>query len=119
MATKHTTRPAALTGEHDRGIEMIKIKQFNGSVKQQSWAADIGERAGLTPDQEYGLLWWGGPTARDAGICDAQIVIDNRHDLARYADSLIAVSKMTAEERRELAEDAVGVARSVIKSRLS
>ena len=89
----------------------MNIKQFSGSQKQQKWAADIIAHANLTDAQIAGLLWWGGPTKREAGICDAVIVIENRRNLARYADSLIAVSRMTAEEKRDLAEDACNAVR--------
>jgi len=62
--------------------------KFNGSRKQNQWADKILTAATLTDEQIDNLLLWAGPSMYAQGVMDAIIVIDNRGNLASYADSL-------------------------------
>jgi hypothetical protein len=80
--------------------------KFNGSKKQNEWAEKILHETKLTEQQIDNLLRWAGPTLHDAGIMDVVIVIDNRHNLPAYADSLGSFYKLSADEKHAIAEEA-------------
>lgn len=90
--------------------------KFNGTPKQNRWAGEIVAAAKLTDEQIDALLWYAGPTMHDAGICDVTIVIENRHNLARYADSLASMRSMTPSQRHTLAEDACNAVREIARN---
>lgn len=89
--------------------------KFHGSAKQNKWAADILVAAKLTDVQIDNLLRYAGPTMHAQGIMDAQIVIDNRNNLATYADSLGNFYKLSPEEKHAVAEQAAGMVSSIAK----
>ena len=93
--------------------------KFNGSAKQQKWASEILGRANLTETQIDNLLRYAGPTMHAQGIMDATIVIENRSDLARYADSLGEFLALTPDGKRAVAERAAETLRQVAKNHLS
>jgi len=94
----------------------MEIK-FNGSEKQNKWVADIVKTANLTGKQidnllRYSgqidnLLRYSGPTMHAQGIMDVTIIIDNRHNLAAYADSLGEFYTLSAKGKHAVAEEAV------------
>ena len=81
--------------------------KFNGSEKQNKWATDILQNANLTEGQIDNLLRYAGPTMHDQGIMDVTIVIENRHNLAVYADSLGEFLALSANEKHHVAEEAI------------
>jgi len=89
--------------------------KFNGSAKQNKWAAEILEKANLTEIQIDNLLRYNGPEMHDQGIMVARIVIENRDKLAAYADALGKFYKLTPEEKHAVAEEAAGMVRTVAK----
>jgi len=91
----------------------MKIK-FNGSKKQNKWATDILQAANLTDEQSDNLLRYAGPTMHGQGIMDVIIVIENRNNLAAYADSLGEFYKLSNEEKHNVAENAVDALRKRI-----
>ena len=82
--------------------------KFNGTEKQNLCAGQILEEAHLTAEQTDNLLRWAGPTLYAQGVMDAIIVIDNRRNLAAYADSLGKFLKLSAEEKHAVAAAACG-----------
>ena len=92
--------------------------RFNGTPKQNAWAAKIVANANLTDAQIEALLWYAGPTMQSQGICDVRIVIENRERLAAYADSLIRMRSMTPDERHALAEEACNAVADVARKRV-
>ena len=80
--------------------------KLKGSEKQIAWANKILAGANLTTMQTDNLLRWGGPTMAAAGICDAVVVIEHRHNLAEYADALGEFYKLSAEGKRTVAQQA-------------
>lgn len=62
--------------------------KFNGSAKQQKWAAQIVESANLNETQIDNLLKWAGPTQYAQGIMQSSMIITYRDNLAKMADSL-------------------------------
>jgi len=89
--------------------------EFNGSEKQNKWAADILEKANLTEEQMDNLLRWAGPTMHAQRIMDVTIIIENRHKLASYADELGRFYRLSDEEKRSVAQDAVDSVKEHIK----
>lgn len=89
--------------------------KFQGSAKQQKWAAEILENANLTETQIDNLLRWAGPTLHAQGIMYAPIVIENRNNLPKYADSLGEFYKLTPEQKHEVAEAACGMVRQIAR----
>jgi len=85
--------------------------KFNGSKKQNEWAAKILAAANLNEKQVDALLRWAGPTLHAQGVMDAGIVIDNRQNLAKYADSLEKFYKLTPDGKRDVAENAAAAVR--------
>ena len=81
--------------------------KFDGSTKQNKWAADILQNAVLTDEQIDNLLRWAGPTKHAQGIMNAQLIIDHRSSLADYADALGRFYKLSSEEKHAVAEEAV------------
>ena len=92
----------------------MEIK-FNGLEKQNKWATAILQNANLTDEQIDNLLRYAGPTMHGQGIMDVIIVIENRHNLAVYADSLGEFYNLSNEDKHAVAEDAVGILRKRIK----
>ena len=88
--------------------------KFNGSAKQNKWAAEILEKAILTEEQIDNLLRYAGPTMHDQGIMDVTIIIENRSKLADYADALGKFYKLTPEEKHAVAEEAAGKLRGKV-----
>jgi hypothetical protein len=82
---------------------------FNGSPKQNKWAAEILKSAALTDEQIDNLLRWGGPTMYKAGVMDVTIIIDNRSRLTAYADALGKHYQKTAEEKQAVANEAANI----------
>lgn len=80
--------------------------KYNGSEKQNNWAASIIESADLTDDHVDNLLRYAGPKMHAQGIMDVTIIIENRHNLAKYADSLGAFYQLSADEKHAVAETA-------------
>jgi len=80
--------------------------KWNGTTKQAIWAEKILANAKLTSDQVDALLWYAGPTLHEAGVMDVTIVIDNRNQLAKYADSLIKLRSMPQAKRSRVAQAA-------------
>lgn len=89
--------------------------KFNGSEKQNKWAADIIKSANLTSNQLDNLLRYAGPTMHAQGIMDVRIVIENRNNLADYANSVGKFLGLSTEEKQAVAEDAVDVVRKQAK----
>jgi hypothetical protein len=89
--------------------------KFNGSKKQNAWAEKILAGASLSDEQIDNLLKWAGPTMYAQGIMDATIVIDNRHNLAVYADSLGRFYALSDEGKHNVAIDAVNAVRDCIR----
>lgn len=87
--------------------------KFNGTEKQNKWAQKISDEAHLTEEQIDNLLRWAGPTLYAQKIMDAKIVIDNRRNLAGYADSLGKFLKLSPEGKHIVAEEAVGLVRQM------
>ena len=85
--------------------------KFNGTKKQNEWANKIIDSAQLTESQIDNLLRFAGPTLHAQGIMDATIVIENRFDLASYADSLGKFYALTAAEKTIVAEEAAAALR--------
>lgn len=92
--------------------------KFNGSAKQQKWATEILNNANLTDEQVDNLLRWAGPTMHAQGIMDVTIVIENRNNLAVYADSLGSFYKLAKEEKHAVAEEAAGMVRNIAKGNI-
>jgi hypothetical protein len=92
--------------------------KFNGSAKQNKWAESILQNANLTEEQVDNLLRWAGPTMHAQGIMDVTIVIENRDNLAAYADSLGSFYKLSKEEKHAVAEDAAGMIRDIAKGHI-
>ena len=90
--------------------------KFNGTKKQNEWAAKILTAANLTDDQVDNLLRWAGPTLHRQGIMDAGVVIDNKDDLGRYADSLGEFYKKSPEQKRAVAQAAADAVREIASS---
>jgi len=88
--------------------------KFNGSAKQNKWAAEILEKTVLTGEQIDNLLRYAGPTMHDQGIMDVRIIIENRSKLAAYADALGKFYKLTPEEKHAVAEAAAGKLRGKV-----
>ena len=86
---------------------------FNGTEKQNKWADKILTDAKLTDEQIDNLLKWAGPTLYAKKIMDAIIVIDNRQNLAAYADSLGKFLTLSPGEKHAVAEEACGVVREL------
>lgn len=80
--------------------------KYNGTVKQNKWADDILRASNLNETQIDNLLRYAGPAMHEQGIMDVTIIIENRHDLAGYADALGKLYNMTPEERHNLAAEA-------------
>ena len=93
--------------------------KFNGTEKQNKWAEQILVDANLTDEQTDNLLKWAGPTLYSQKIMDAIIVIDNRRNLAAYADSLGNFLKLSPEEKHAVAEEACGVVRGLANINIS
>ena len=89
--------------------------KFNGSGKQNKWAGDILKNACLTDEQIDNLLRWAGPTMHAQKIMDVTIIIGNRHNLARYADSLGQFYSLSDSEKHGVAEMACEMVRSISK----
>ena len=87
--------------------------KFNGSAKQNKWAAGILAAAKLTDDQIDKLLRYAGPTMHTQRIMDVTIIIENRSKLAAYADSLGEFYKLTPEEKHAVAADAASAVRDL------
>jgi len=88
----------------------MEIK-FNGSEKQNKWVTNIVKTANLTGKQIDNLLRYSGPTMHAQGIMDVTIIIDNRHNLAAYADSLGEFYTLSAKGKHAVAEEAVDTLR--------
>ena len=89
--------------------------KFNGSKKQNVWAEKIIGTANLTDEQIDNLLRWAGPTMYAQGIMDVGIIIDNRNNLAGYADSLGSFYKLTSAEKHAVAVEAADTIRQYAK----
>jgi len=83
--------------------------KFNGSEKQNKWAANIIKTAELTNKQIDNLLRYAGLKMHSQGIMDVTIIIDNRHNLIEYADSLGQFYKLSADEKHAVAEEAADI----------
>jgi len=92
--------------------------KFNGTPKQAKWAASILDAANLSEEQVDNLLWWAGLTMCGQHIMDAELVIDNRHNLAWFADAMGVIRKMTPDQRRQLAAEAAAEMAAVARSHL-
>jgi len=88
--------------------------KMNGSEKQIKWATDILREKNLTNEQIDNLLRYAGPTMYSQGIMYAPIIIDNRRNLAVYADSLGEFYKLSDKEKHEVAENAAAALRQRI-----
>jgi len=93
--------------------------KFNGTEKQNKWANEILESAKLTDEQIDNLLKWAGPTMHDRGIMDVTIVIENRHKLTEYADSLGKFLKLSTDEKHIVVESVCGVVREMAHINIS
>lgn len=93
--------------------------KFNGTEKQNKWAEQILTDANLTDEQTDNLLKWAGPTLYAQGIMDAVIVIDNRSNLAQYADSLGKFLKLSPEEKHAVAEAACATVSAMASKNIS
>lgn len=80
--------------------------KFNGTVKQNRWAVDILNGAELSETQIDNLLRWAGPAMHSKKIMDVTIVIDNRFNLAEYADALGKFYQLSQNEKRTVAKSA-------------
>ena len=80
--------------------------KFNGSEKQNKWAAEILGNAHLTDVQTDSLLRWVGPTLYAQEIMDVKIVIDNRNNLPAYADDLGRFYKLSSADKKKVALNA-------------
>ena len=89
--------------------------KFNGSQKQNQWASDILQNANLADDQINNLLRYGGPKLYAEGIMDVTVIIENRHNLAAYADSLGKFYGLSDEGKRKVAKEAVDTLRKRIR----
>jgi len=89
--------------------------KFNGSKKQNEWAAKIIEAALLTEEQRDNLLRYAGPKMYSTGIMDVTIIIDNRNNLAKYADALGRFYRLSADEKHSVAVEAVEAVRAHAK----
>ena len=87
--------------------------KFNGSPKQNKWATEILNDAALTDEQIDNLLRWAGPTMHEAGIMDVTIVIENRKNLAAYADALGKHYRKTDEEKQAVADEAANMVHNI------
>jgi len=87
--------------------------EFNGTPKQNKWAEGILEAAQLDERQIDNLLRWAGPTMHSQGVMDVSIVIDNRHNLASYADSLGHFYELSQTEKQAVAEEAASQVRKL------
>ena len=92
--------------------------KFNGSEKQNKWAAKILESAKLTPRQVDNLLRWAGPTMHSQKVMDVTIVIENRQNLADYANSLNEFYGL-ADKKHDVANEAVEVLRTKIEEEIN
>jgi len=77
----------------------VETFTFNGSPRQNKWAAEIISNAALTDAQVDNLLRYAGPTMHAQRIMDVDIVIYNRKRLAAYADSLGKFLQLSAREK--------------------
>lgn len=93
--------------------------KLNGTEKQNKWAGQILAEAHLTERQIDNLLRWAGPTLYAQKIMDATIVIDNRRNLAVYADSLGKFLKLSPAEKHAVAEEACGIVRELASINIS
>ena len=82
--------------------------KFCGTEKQNKMAGQILDEAHLTEEQIDNLLRWAGPTLCAQKIMYPIIVIDNRRNLAGYADSLGKFLKLSPAEKHAVAESACG-----------
>ncbi len=90
--------------------------KFNGSEKQNKWATSIIESAKLTSEQLDNLLRYAGPKMHAQGIMDATIIIENRNNLARYADSLGEFYQLSAQEKHAVAQNATRMMKGLIQN---
>ena len=97
---------------------MKTIIEFNGSEKQNKFAEDILSRANLTEEQIDNLLRYAGPTMYKQGIVDVTIIIENRWNLAAYADSLGRFCRLSADEKHAVAVEAVDAVRAHAHAKL-
>lgn len=81
--------------------------KFNGSEKQKIWASNIIESTKLTNCQVDNLLRYAGPKMYTQGIMDATIIIENRRNLAEYADGLGKFYQLSTEEKHAVAKKTV------------
>jgi len=91
----------------------MKMVKFNGTEKQNRWAEQIIKTANLADVQIDSLLHYGGPKMHSQGIMDVTIIIENRSNLASYADSLTVFYNLSVEEKHGVAEEAVDAVRIV------
>ena len=91
--------------------------KFNGSEKQNKWAIAIIQAAELTDVQIDNLLGYAGPTMHSQGIMDVTIIIENRHNLANYADSLGRFFSLSPDEKHAVAENAATAVRELSNNR--
>jgi len=91
--------------------------KFNGSEKQNKWAVDIIKKSELSDRQIDGLLRWAGPTMYRNKIMDVTIIIENRDNLADYADGLGRFLKLTNEEKHTVAVEAADELKQYIRSK--
>ena len=89
--------------------------KFNGSKKQNKWAAEILDSANLTEEQIDNLRRYAGPTLYKQGVVDVTIIIDNRQNLAAYADALGSFFRLSADEKHSVAVEAVEAVRAHAK----
>lgn len=89
--------------------------KFNGSEKQNRWAAQILQDSNLNETQIDNLLRYAGPTMHGQGIMDVTIVIEHRDDLSSYADSLGRFYQLSQVEKKAVAEEAAGMVRQIAK----
>jgi hypothetical protein len=80
--------------------------RYNGTEKQNRWAEKILTSANLSQTQIENLLKYAGPKMNSDGIMDVRIVIDNRSDIAAYADALGEFYKLTHSEKKDVAYEA-------------
>jgi len=88
--------------------------KFNGTEKQNKWAADILNAAHLTEQQVDNLLRFAGPKMYAQNIMDVTIIIENRDNLSEYADRLGRFYLLSNEGKHTVAENAVDMLRKHI-----
>ncbi|KKK82908.1 hypothetical protein LCGC14_2798670 [marine sediment metagenome] len=88
--------------------------EFNGSEKQNKWAGQIYEAANLTNEQIDNLLRYAGPAMHTQMIMDVTIIIENRHNLANYANGLGRFYPLNSEKKQAVAADAADILRQRI-----